>query len=230
MSLTLMGIQKLTLLDYPGKVACTVFAGGCNFRCPFCHNAELVLSADYELPREEFFSFLKKRTGVLDGVCVSGGEPLMYDGIEDFIAEVKAMGFAVKVDTNGSFPQRLKSLVEKNLVDYAAMDIKNSTEKYSMTAGAPNLDLSKIEESIDFLMSGKIPYEFRTTVVKEFHDRSDFEKIGNRLKGAERYFLQGFIDSGRILGKNLHAHTPEEMKVFLAILAKNIPNAEIRGQ
>lgn len=230
MSLTLMGIQKLTLLDYPGKVACTVFAGGCNFRCPFCHNAELVLSADYELPREEFFSFLKKRTGVLDGVCVSGGEPLMYDGIEDFIAEVKAMGFAVKVDTNGSFPQRLKSLVEKNLVDYVAMDIKNSTEKYSMTAGAPNLDLSKIEESIDFLMSGKIPYEFRTTVVKEFHDRSDFEKIGNRLKGAERYFLQGFIDSGRILGKNLHAHTPEEMKVFLAILAKNIPNAEIRGQ
>lgn len=225
-----MGLQKLTLLDYPGKVACTVFAGGCNFRCPFCHNSDLVLNPDEELPAEEFFSFLKKRTGVLDGVCVSGGEPLMYDGAEDFIAEIKKMGFSVKVDTNGSFPARLKSLVEKNLVDYVAMDIKNSPEKYSLTAGAPKLDFSKVEESVNFLMSGAVPFEFRTTVVKEFHEPEDFEKIGSWLKGSERYFLQGFIDSGRILGKNLHAHTPEEMKVFLSILAKNIPNAQIRGQ
>ena len=191
----IQGLQKLTLLDYPEKVACTVFTAGCNFRCPFCHNASLVVDIpkESEITEEAFFSFLKKRQGVLDGVCVTGGEPLLQTGIEDFIRKIKELGYAVKLDTNGSFPEKLKYLVEEKLIDYVAMDIKNSLDAYEVTAGTDGHFLRAIEESVAFLKEGHVPYEFRTTVTKDFHMRENFEKIGQWIQGAEKYFLQKYV-------------------------------------
>ena len=172
----IQGLQKLTLLDYPGKVACTIFTAGCNFRCPFCHNASLVIdtSANETIPEEEIFRFLTKRQGILDGVCISGGEPLIQDGIEEFIRQIKEMGYDVKLDTNGSFPDKLIRLVEAGLINYVAMDIKNSQEHYGRTIGIEDYDIRDVHRSVKYLMSGKVPYEFRTTVVREFHQRSGF--------------------------------------------------------
>ncbi len=205
------GFQKLTLLDFPGKVACTLFTKGCNFTCPFCHNAPLVNKPNEaaSFSEEEILAFLKKRQGILEGVCITGGEPLLHP-LEDFLLKVKALGYKVKLDTNGSFPQKLKDLYEKKLIDYVAMDIKNSFEKYPMTSGCENIDLSKIEESIDFLLEGNIPYEFRTTVCSQLHTACDIEKIAKRIKGAEKYFIQNFLDSGNIIGNNL-SPVSEEM-------------------
>lgn len=224
------GLQKTTLLDFPGKVACTVFTGGCNFRCPFCHNASLVISPDLSdfISEDEFFSFLKKRSSILDGVCVSGGEPLLQKGIEDFLQKIKDIGLAVKLDTNGSFPERLNSILTRGLVDYVAMDIKNSKEKYSLICGT-EVDTSKISESISMLISGSIPYEFRTTVVKEFHTPQDIEDMSKWIAGAEHYYLQSFKDSGDIISDGLSAYTPEEMRSLLDIARKNLPSAELRG-
>lgn len=198
------GFQKLTLLDFPGVVACTLFTKGCNFRCPFCHNASLVTSSNLpQFSHEEVISFLKKRQGILEGVCITGGEPLINPALDDFIREVKSLGYKVKLDTNGSFPKRLQSLIEENLLDYIAMDIKNSFEKYHLTAGCDNLNLSLIEQSIDLIMHSNIPYEFRTTVCNELHTIDDIIAICNRIKGAKKYFLQNFVDSGDILSPNL---------------------------
>ena len=175
----LYGLQKLTLLDFPERVACTVFLGGCNLRCPFCHNSVLVFPEpeDETMTEDAFFQFLDKRAGVLDGVAVTGGEPLLTPDVLPFLARIKETGFAVKLDTNGSFPKRLREAVETGLVDYVAMDIKNSPEKYAATCGLPVFDLSKVQESVRFLMNGSIPYEFRTTVVDEFHEAADMEAI-----------------------------------------------------
>lgn len=226
------GLQKLTLLDFPGKVACTLFTRGCNFRCPFCHNASLVVRPDEQrmYGNDEIISFLKKRAGVLDGVAITGGEPTLMNGLYDFIKEVKSLGYAVKLDTNGTRPEVLKRIVNDGLVDYVAMDIKNSPEKYAFTCGLPDsYDLSRIEESKSFLMEGNVDFEFRTTVAKPFHEESDFHKIAEWLMGNEKYYLQQFKDSGDIIGENVSAYSDAEMKLFLDILLPFVPNAQLRG-
>lgn len=224
------GLQTLTLLDYPGKVACTVFTSGCNMRCPFCHNASLVCG---EVPpfmeKEEFFAFLKKRTGVLDGVCVTGGEPLLQEGLIPFLLEVKEKGFTTKLDTNGLLHDRLRAVVEAGAVDYVAMDIKNCKARYAETAGVPGLDLAPIEKSVQFLMEGKVDYEFRTTVVKELHNKADFDEIGQWLKGAKRYFLQSFKDSGDILSPGLSPMEKADLLEIRDRLRAEIPVVELRG-
>lgn len=224
------GFQKLTLLDFPGKTAATVFTPGCNFRCPFCHNASLVLHTDEaEFSEEEVLAYLNKRKGVLDGICITGGEPLLQTGIEDFMAKVKELGHMIKLDTNGSFPEKLRKLVGAGYVDYVAMDIKNSKEKYAETMGLGNFDTSKIEESISFLLSGAVDYEFRTTVVSELHSEEDIEKLASMISGAKRYFLQNFVDSGNILGENLSAATPEKLESMRKIAEKYIDIVGVRG-
>lgn len=225
------GIQKLTLLDYPEKVACTIFTAGCNFRCPFCHNASLVTHPDPEnrIPEEEVLAFLKKRRGILDGVCVTGGEPLLQRDIEEFLVKVKEMGYQIKLDTNGSNVRRLRRLSEKKLVDYVAMDIKNAPDKYGKTIGIPDYDLENILQSADFLLHGDLEYEFRTTVVRQFHTRDDFAAIGRWIKGAERYYLQEFVDSGDLIGKGISGYSRSIMEQALAIVRRNIPNARLRG-
>lgn len=227
----IQGLQKLTLLDFPERTACTVFTAGCNFRCPFCHNASLVVDIpkEAEISEEEFFAFLQKRKGILDGVCVSGGEPLLQPDIEQFIRKIKDMGFAVKLDTNGSFPNKLIHMVEQGLVDYVAMDIKNSPETYAFTSGTEALDIEAIKKSVSYLKEGHVPFEFRTTVVKRYHSKESFEEIGEWLSGTEKYFLQNFVDSGDLIGKNTRGCSKEEMKEFLQVVQQYIPNAQLRG-
>lgn len=224
------GLQKTTLLDYPGKVACTVFTGGCNFRCPFCHNGSLVLSPDTvdNFDEQEFFNYIEKRKGILDGVCITGGEPLMQKDIVDFIRKIKSIGLSVKLDTNGTFPETLKKLIDEGLVDYVAMDIKNSKENYALTCGIKNFP-QNIEKSIDILMSGKVPYEFRTTVVKELHSKEDMEAIAKRISGASAYYLQSFTDSGDIIAEGYSAHSPDTMQELLDIVTTYVPTAKLRG-
>ncbi|MBQ6431600.1 MAG: anaerobic ribonucleoside-triphosphate reductase activating protein [Oscillospiraceae bacterium] len=221
------GLQKLTLLDFPGHVACTVFLQGCNFRCPFCHNSSLVLGTD-SISEDEIFRFLNTRQELLDGVAITGGEPLLTAELPDFLRKIKALGYKTKVDTNGSFPEKLRLLIDEGLVDYVAMDVKNSPEKYAETAGAEDV-LDAVRKSVDILMNGTISYEFRTTVVDELHEVSDFEAIGKWLAGAQRYFLQGFVDSGDILRPGLHAASKEKMEQCLAAAGQYIPNSQIRG-
>ena len=269
----IFGIQKLTLLDYPGKTAATLFFGGCDFRCPFCHNASLVFAgsdinsvlgsgADSALgsagsafggagsafgggssnfgnnggsarsnaiETEEVLQFLQKRIGLLDGVCLSGGEPLLQKGLENFISEIKDLGYLVKLDTNGNSFEKLKSLIESDLLDYVAMDIKNSLESYGKTVGIRGFDTTGVEKSADFLLAGSTPYEFRTTVVRELHGPADFHSLGKRFKGADNYFLQRFEASDNTLTQGLSACTSEEMNSYRAILAKYIPSVTIRG-
>ena len=227
------GLQKTTLLDYPEKLAATVFTGGCNFRCPFCHNASLVLSPNEsdKISEEEFFSYLSKRKGVLDGVCVTGGEPLLSYDIKDFIQKIKDLGLSVKLDTNGSFPDKLEELLDSGLVDYVAMDIKNCKEKYALTAGiSENSDfIEKADRSINIIMSKAPDYEFRTTVVRELHDIEDIVKIANRIQNAKKYFLQSYVDSGNIIKSGLTAYEPAEMLEILAATRKILPVTMLRG-
>lgn len=229
--MNIQGLQKLTLLDYPGKMACTIFTAGCNLRCPFCHNSRLVINPENrsEYSDEEIFTFLKKRVGVLDGVAITGGEPLLQNDIEDFIGRVRELGYSVKLDTNGTFPDKLRSLVEKGLVDYIAMDIKNSPELYAETVGISGYDISKIKESIAFLLEGKVNYEFRTTVVREFHSVFGMNSLGEMIKGAKRHFLQGFIDSGELIGFGMSAVPKEEMERMKNIMLQYVDECEIRG-
>lgn len=224
------GLQKTTLLDFPGKVACTVFTAGCNFRCPFCHNATLVISPDMSelIAEDEFFAFLKKRVGILDGVCITGGEPLLQRDVEEFIKKIRELGLAVKLDTNGAYPERLKAIINQGLVDYVAMDIKNSKEKYALTAGA-DVNIDKISKSINILMTSGVEYEFRTTVVRELHSHDDINSIGKWIAGAQRYFLQSFIDSGELIGDGYSAHTPQDMGALLDIAKQYVPSAALRG-
>lgn len=225
------GLQKMTLLDFPGKVACTVFTGGCNFRCPFCHNALLVTelpeNPDYTV--DEILAFLKKRSGLLDGVAITGGEPLINPDIGDFIRSIRRLGYSVKLDTNGSYPDRLKSLVAEGLIDYVAMDIKNCREKYAETVGLKSLELSRIEESVDFLKSGAVDYEFRTTVVKEFHTVEDIRSAAEWIKGAKRYFLQNFVDSGNLIDSSMSGVDKSVMLEMKRAAADFVPKTEIRG-
>ena len=231
-NIVITGLQKLTLLDFPGKVACTLFTKGCNMRCPFCHNASLVVRADEQPPYDnyELLEFLKKRFGLLDGVAITGGEPTLWPGLYDFIAEVKKIGYEVKLDTNGTRPDVIKKLVADRLVDYIAMDIKNCREKYGATIGFDeSYDLTAIDESINFLMESNVDFEFRTTVTRQFHTTEDIVKIGEWIRGNEKYFLQQFKDSGDIIGEGLSEYNKEDMEALLDEIRQFVPNAQVRG-
>ena len=229
--MNIQGIQKLTLLDYPDHMACTVFTGGCNMRCPFCHNASLVLRPG-ENPayfEEEIYAFLKKRQGVLDGVAITGGEPLLQHDLREFILRVRELGFAVKLDTNGSYPARLEALIKEGLLDYIAMDVKNSLEKYAQTVGVPHFDTAPIEQSIALLRESDVPFELRTTVVRELHTAEDIEDMGVWLAGDHKHYLQGFIDSGDLIRKGLSGYDKNQMVDLVNVLKAYVPRAELRG-
>ena len=226
----IQGLQKMTLLDYPGRVACTVFLGGCDLRCPFCHNGGLVLeAAPPQLDSGELLSFLKKRVGLLDGVCITGGEPLLRPGLAGLLSQIKELGYPVKLDTNGSHPERLRSLVEAGLIDYAAMDVKNSPQRYGETAGLPGLELTPFRESVSYLLQGTVDYEFRTTVVREFHDADSFRAIGPWIAGAKRYFLQSFVDRDSVIQAGLHPWDKSALEHFAELVRPYVQQVEVRG-
>lgn len=222
------GLQKTTLLDYPGKVACTIFLAGCNFRCPFCQNWEIVAGKGEDIAEQTLFDFLKKRKGVLDGVCVTGGEPLINADIENFIGRIKELGYNVKLDTNGAYPEKLASLAEKKLIDTVAMDIKNCPSEYAATAGC-EIDFATIDQSVKYLLSDKVDYELRTTVVDELHDEKSMLELGQWIKGAKRYYLQNFEDSDAVRYKNLSPCSEEKLNSFIDILRPFVPSVKIRG-
>lgn len=226
----IQGFQKTTLLDFPGKVAATVFTGGCNFRCPFCHNASLVthIKPEEAISEDEVLSFLNKRKKILDGVCITGGEPLLQPDLEAFCQKIREIGLAIKLDTNGSRPKELTRLIDRGLVDYIAMDIKNCREKYALTCGLKDFP-DGVEESVALIMSCEIPYEFRTTVTKELHAPADIKALTQWIKGAPRYFLQCFTDSGDLIGTGLSAPTQQELDRLLAVAQQQIPSAALRG-
>ena len=251
------GLNKLTLLDYPGYMACLIFTGACNYRCPFCHNASLVLNPNSQpaIREDEIFSFLESRKGILEGVCISGGEPTLQADLPEFIRKIRAMGFHVKLDTNGSRPGVLKALLDEGLLDYVSMDIKNAPKKYLTTIGIPeesqesdssasssdagkgalrfdNLITDSVRQSAELLMQSFIPYEFRTTVVKELHNEEDLLTIGKWLNGARAYYLQSFRDSETLVGASLgqfHTYEPEQMRAFRDMLKPYFEIVELRG-
>ena len=227
------GLQKLTLLDFPGHIACTVFTGGCNFRCPFCHNGGLVIAPEKAplIPEEEFFAFLKSRTGRLEGVAVTGGEPTVNGELPGFLKRIKEMGFAVKLDSNGQNPDMLETILKEGLADYVAMDIKNSRERYGETIGIPNFRTDRVERSVKLLMESGVSYEFRTTLTEELHDEASITAIGQWIAGAKAYFLQSYRDSEEILmpGK-FHAPSKETLERYLEILRPLVPSVSLRGR
>ena len=226
------GLQKLTLLDYPGHTACTVFTQGCDLRCPFCHNSGLLAvdaAPEYPVDEETVIAFLQKRHGTLDGVAITGGEPLMQPALRDFIARVREMGFDVKLDTNGNHPAYLRRLIDEGLISMVAMDIKNCPAHYARTVGVPDFDLSPIRESAALLMEGHVPNEFRTTVTRELHSADDMRGIGEWLAGDSPYFLQLYVDSGHVLRPGITAPSPEDMQEYRQILLPYLPRTQIRG-
>ena len=226
----IQGLQKMTLLDFPGRVACTVFLGGCDFRCPFCHNGELLDgSAPAVMDDQELLRFLQGRKGLLDGVAITGGEPLLRKDLADLLRAIRELGFAVKLDTNGSHPDALEAMLREGLVDYVAMDIKNSPQKYALTAGLDSLDLDPIRRSVRLLMEGDTPYEFRTTVVDQLHKAEDFEAIGRWIAGAKAYFLQPFTDRDSVPFAGLSAPTREDLDKYASIMRVYVPYTQIRG-
>lgn len=225
------GFQKTTLLDYPEHLAASVFTGGCNFRCPFCHNGDLVLEGggSESIAVEEILEYLDRRRGILEGICITGGEPSIQKGLEDFIKSVREMGYLVKLDTNGYYPQVLWELLNKGLLDYVAMDIKGSRRGYEAAAGIRGLELARIEESIGILKSNATLYEFRTTVVKGIHVREDFEEIGSWLEGCRAYYLQGYRESENVICPGFGSFSREELEDFCTIAGKYIDKVYLRG-
>lgn len=230
------GLQKMTLLDFPGRVACTVFLGGCDFRCPFCHNSDLLdMNAEPLMDDEELLTFLKTRRGLLDGVAFTGGEPLLRPDLPELFRRIRDLGFAVKLDTNGTSPEKLAALIGEGLVDYVAMDVKNSRERYAATVGRDRPgdsfadSMERIEKSIALLLEGRVPYEFRTTVVREFHDDASFIGIAEMIRGAEHYFLQCFTDRDSVLQSGLNAPSHEEMERRAGIVRPYVKDVQIRG-
>ena len=224
------GLQKMTLLDFPGRVACTVFLGGCDMRCPFCHNAELIDgSAPAVMEEEELLAFLKKRQGLLEGVAITGGEPLLRPDIIPLAEKIRDLGYPLKLDTNGTHPDRLREIISRGLAAYVAMDIKNSPDRYALTAGLEALDLGPVRESVSLLMEGRTDYEFRTTVVAELHDEDSFRGIGEWIRGARRYFLQKFTDRDTVPFGGFHAPADEQMRAYAEIAREYVPAAELRG-
>ena len=226
----IQGLQKMTLLDFPGRVACTVFLGGCDFRCPFCHNGELLDgTAPAVMDDQALLKFLKSRQGLLDGVAVTGGEPLLRKDLPDLLRAIRELGFAVKVDTNGNHPDALEGILREGLADYIAMDIKNSPEKYALTSGLPRLDLAPVRRSVELLLHSDIPYEFRTTVVDQLHQAEDFEAIGQWIAGAKAYFLQPFTDRDSVPYAGFTAPAREDLEKYASIARVYVPYTSIRG-
>jgi pyruvate formate lyase activating enzyme len=225
------GFNKTTLLDYPKHLAATIFLGGCNMRCPFCHNATLVTDPNSQpsISAAEVLSYLEKRRSILEGVCITGGEPTIYPELPDLIKQIKSLGFLVKLDTNGTNPSMLKYLVEEKLIDYVAMDIKNSPEKYALSSGVSDRFLKPISESVAYLLTEPVDYEFRTTIVKELHSEQDMISLGQWLQGAKAYFLQAFRDSDDIIMPGFSSHSKETLEHFVQILKPYITQVSLRG-
>ena len=225
------GLQKLAMVDYPGKLAATVFTGGCDLRCPFCHNALLVtrLAETPEIPEREVLDFLSSRKGLLDGVVLTGGEPLLQPDAADFLRKVRALGFAVKLDTNGCHPAALADILDQGLADYVAMDVKNSPRRYGETVGVPDFDLAPVEESVRLLQRSAVDHEFRTTLVRELHSEADLDAIAAWLEGAPKYFLQNFVDSGNLIGQGYHGFSLEELRAFAERMRPHFGAVELRG-
>ena len=225
------GLQKLTLLDYPGRMACTVFLAGCNLRCPFCHNSELLdrNAAPPVMDDAELLAFLKKRLGMLEGVCFTGGEPLMQPELPELLRRIKDLGYPVKLDTNGFFHARLRRVVEEGLVDYVAMDVKNAPERYAETCGLPEVEPAPVRDSVALLLNAPVEYEFRTTVVDELHDEESFYGIRELIRGAKRYFLQPFADRDTVMFAGLHAPETERLRHYAEIVRPCVASVEIRG-
>ena len=224
------GLQKTTLLDFPGHVAATIFTGGCNFRCPFCHNSDLLGNdAEAQYTEEEVIKFLAKRKGILEGVAITGGEPTLQPNLREFILRVRELGYRIKLDTNGSRPDVLKALCAEGLIDYVAMDIKTCKERYPELIGIPSANIGSILESVEFLKQGSVPYEFRTTVVKELHCEEDFARIGAWISGCPNYFLQNYVDSENVLMSGFSSCTKEELLLFLETAKPYVGHAELRG-
>lgn len=224
------GLMKLTLLDFPGKVACTVFLGGCNLRCPFCHNAELAFgNSNDKISEDEFWSFLKKRNGVLDGVCVSGGEPMLNDDLLPFLQRIKNLGYSVKLDTNGCYPERLRQVIAAGVCDYVAMDIKNSLSEYGKTVGIEKFDTFFVKKSIEVIKSSGIDHEFRTTVVKGLHTKESIKELSALIKGEKKYFLQAFVQSSSVPDSTLEEYSKDELENLLKAAQENVPDAVLRG-
>lgn len=231
--MTIGGLQQLTLLDYPGKTACTVFLNGCNFRCPFCHNWGLVgaeTGVQNYISEDSLFEFLKSRVGKLDGVVISGGEPTIHDGLDEFIGRIRELGYLIKLDTNGTNPEMLNDLLDCGLLDYVAMDIKTGNGGYARVAGVKHADLEAIKASIYILRNSGVDHEFRTTVVDELHKPIDFELIGRMIAGAEKYYIQAFVDSPEVPFKGLHAPSREKLRMCLEAAQKYVPGALVRGE
>ena len=225
----IQGLQKLTLLDFPGRVACTVFLGGCDFRCPFCHNSSLIPGGEAVMDDEELLKFLKKRQGLLDGVAFTGGEPLLRRDLAPLLREIRALGFAVKMDTNGNHPDVLKELVGEGLIDYVAMDIKNSPEKYAATIGLESFDTSAVAESLAFLKTDVVDYELRTTAVAEYHTDEDFRAMAKWIEGAKRYFIQCYTQRDSVLFGGLTAPSAEDLHRWCEIVRPFVGEAAVRG-
>lgn len=224
------GLNKTTLLDYPGHVAATIFFGGCNFRCPFCHNGDLVLNSGEMLGynEEEVLTFLKKRKNVLEGVCITGGEPTLYNQLPDFITKIKELGYKVKLDTNGSCPNMIETLIEKKLIDYIAMDIKAPISDYDKVCGVA-VDIEKVKRSVKMLKEGKVPYEFRTTVVKELHSKQAIMEIVEWIKGADNYYLQSYQETDKNICRGFASMAKEELFALENELRKYVKNVKVRG-
>lgn len=228
-NIKIQGLQKLTLLDYPGKIACTIFTAPCNLRCPFCHNTSLIFGTNPEISWSEVRDFLTKRIGILEGVCITGGEPTLHKSLETMLIEIKKLGYVIKLDTNGSRPDQLKHLVNSGLLDYVALDIKNSPTKYGQTVGVANYDLKPIQASIEFLLTGVVDYEFRTTVVRDFHDRESLLELAHFIKGAKQYYLQSFVPGEEVLQPGLQAYSVAELNSFVEDLKPILPQVQLRG-
>lgn len=229
--MNIIGLNKTTLLDYPEHLAATVFTAGCNFRCPFCHNRDLVVQPDLQecISEEEIFRFLKKRQGIVQGICITGGEPTLQPDLCTFIRKIKQFGYLVKLDTNGYRPGTLETLLKEQLLDYIAMDIKAPLEKYGQVTGCPGLDTDRIRTSISLIQNSGISYEFRTTVVKELHERKDFQALADLLIGSKAYFLQAYRDNENVIRRGFHAYSKEDMLEFTEMIREKIPNTSVRG-
>ena len=227
--MNIYGYQKTTLLDYPGHVAATIFTGGCNFRCPFCHNSDLLFNNDNLISEEEIFSFLKKRQNILSGICITGGEPTLQKDLPEFIKKVRYLGYKIKLDTNGYRPKILSELLSENLLDYIAMDIKAGFSNYTKVCGISDINIDTIKQSISIIENSNIDYEFRTTVVKEFHTKQDFYEISEMISSKSPYYIQSFKDSGNILTPGLSSCDINTIKSYLSIMKNKNLNTSLRG-
>ncbi len=224
-----VGIDKFSLLDFEDRISCVLFCKPCNYRCPFCHNGTTVLEAETVIPFEDILEYLESRKGLIDAVVVSGGEPTLMPDLKEKIIKLKQLGFLIKLDTNGTNPEVVKDLYENHLIDYVAMDIKNSFVKYAMTVGVKNAFLDKISQTIKFLMTSGIDYEFRTTLIDEFHNEQDMRDIAETIKGAKRLYLQKYVDRESCIAHGYHEVSKEKAERFVDILKVGIEQVALRG-